>query len=111
MFGAVIVVLAALGATVEINRVLRRDKTIIGERLAQTSFVVGIVCGAASLYISYISTARSTTVHIGDCTAFKPIDINCGVCTDMLSPNSRNGYLEAWWGKRGNNWLDIVALS
>ncbi|KAE8453979.1 hypothetical protein EG329_007755 [Mollisiaceae sp. DMI_Dod_QoI] len=113
MFGAAIVLILAFTVAEESYRVLMHGKSVIGERLAQISFVFGVLCGAASLGINYLGTARPTTVQIGDCRGVgaSRLGLDCGTCANMISPNSSNGYLDVWWGQRGSNWLDIVSLS
>jgi hypothetical protein len=100
IYGAAFVLFVAFTTAQQSYQVIKEDKTVIGVRFGQASFLFGILCGWTSLGINYFGTARSTSIQIGDCRGGPTWVEDCGTCVKMGSLNSSNGYLDAWWGER-----------
>lgn len=111
MIGAICMTLVFLVLVEQTFHVLvLKRKPAAGSRLVRITFLMGMAFGVVSLGIGYFGTSTPTAVHIGDCRNHISWQGDCGPCVSMLSPTSKNGYLDAWTATVKSDWLTIVAL-
>jgi hypothetical protein len=84
--------------------------------LVNVTFLVGVVCGVASILMGYFACANPASIEIADCknlpkaTGFSTPGCQCEY---MNSTVSETGYFDVWRQELGHdiNWLSIAVLS